>query len=159
MPSLEEMRAWLSGDSETAYGESLEIRNKVDPRKMKRKRKDGLPPDDLCFVCEGRGIQQTSGDSCGACGGTGTMKPSEFEGGGVDLERMAAASGRKYTISMDGKDAVLRFGKFKGQKVSDLAKSISGKGYLGWMLTKEFPDELVDIIKLYGVAPKAERHR
>ena len=114
MPTLEEMRAWLAGDDETSYGESLEVRK---------------------------------------CGGTGNAAPSTHEGG-VDLERMAAASGKKYTVSTDGRDAVLRFGKFKGDSVSDLAKSISGKGYLGWVLEKDFPDELHDIIKLYGIHPK-----
>jgi len=150
MPTLEEMQAWLAGDDETAYGESLEVRNRVDPRAMRdRKEPDGIP-DDVCFVCEGRGIQETSGDTCGVCGGTGGARPR----GGVDMERMAAASGRKYTVSTDGKDAVLRFGKFKGESVSELARSLSGKGYLSWILGKEFPDELHDIIKLYGITKK-----
>lgn len=157
MPTLEEMRLWLAGDSETTYGESLEARNKLDLKKMRDKKGEAgsSPPEGVCFVCEGSGIQATSGDACRLCKGTGNAEPSPP--GGVDLERMAASSGKKYSLSRDGRDAVLLFGKHKGDSISELAKSISGKGYLRWILEKDFDAELHEIIKLYDIETKRKK--
>ncbi len=48
---------------------------------------------------------------------------------------------------VDGNDAVLLFGAQKGKKISDLIGSAEGKNYLIWILEKEFPEELQNIIR------------
>jgi len=48
---------------------------------------------------------------------------------------------------VDGNDAVLLFGAQKGKKISDLISSAEGKNYLIWIMEKEFPKELQDLIR------------
>ena len=43
-------------------------------------------------------------------------------------------------------DAILNFGKVKGKKVSDLMSTPKGRSFLVWMIEKEFPQELLNII-------------
>jgi len=46
-----------------------------------------------------------------------------------------------------GDDAILNFGeKFKGCKVSSMIKTNEGKNYLTWIMQKDFPKELQEII-------------
>lgn len=74
---------------------------------------------------------------------------------GVNLDKMKAAAAkhdRRYTVSIDGTDAMLFFGKFKGWSISNLANN--EKGYLRWMLEQEFPSPLQDVIKYQlGILP------
>lgn len=63
----------------------------------------------------------------------------------VDLEKMTVRSAR-YTVSTDGRDAVLNFGKHKGKTLSLLALS-SDASYLDWILGQEFPEELKGIVR------------
>ncbi len=46
-----------------------------------------------------------------------------------------------------GEDAVINFGdKFKGCKISQMIKTNEGKNYLMWIMQKDFPKELQEII-------------
>jgi hypothetical protein len=76
---------------------------------------------------------------------------------GVDLDKMKAATAKhdpRYTVSINGEDAVLNFGKNKGYNVSSLVET--DPQYLRWMLTQEFPPPLVDVIKYQLKIPSAE---
>lgn len=65
---------------------------------------------------------------------------------GVDLEKISAKPSGRYTISMDGKDAVINFGKHKGKTLTSLAAG-PDRSYLDWMLNEGFPDDLKNVIK------------
>lgn len=54
----------------------------------------------------------------------------------------------KFTIAVDGLDAKLEFGKFKGALISELAGSREGCGYLNWMLEEDFPEALKEVIRV-----------
>jgi hypothetical protein len=45
------------------------------------------------------------------------------------------------------KDAELLFGAHKGEKISEMIETSDGKNYLIWIMSTDFPDELVKIIK------------
>jgi hypothetical protein len=46
-----------------------------------------------------------------------------------------------------GNDAIINFGeKFKGCKISAMMKTNEGKNYLAWIMQKDFPKELQEII-------------
>lgn len=54
----------------------------------------------------------------------------------------------KLTTGKDGSpDAVLNFGKYKGQAVSDMARDSAGYGYLVWMTGQDFPSALMEVVK------------
>lgn len=42
-------------------------------------------------------------------------------------------------------DGVVKFGKYNGEKVSDVANRKAGRGYLRWICENDFPQELKDI--------------
>lgn len=70
--------------------------------------------------------------------------------GGVDAEKMARnRKDHRYTVSMDGADAVLNFGKHKGLRISDLAKTDEGRSYMLWLLKEGmgFGEDLLGIIR------------
>lgn len=49
----------------------------------------------------------------------------------------------KYTISIDGRDAMIEFGKHKGRTLSDISEM--DRSYLKWMLGETFPKDLKDV--------------
>jgi len=68
----------------------------------------------------------------------------------------------KYTISADGRDAMLRFGKHKGETLSSIA--ITNPSYLVWMLEQDFEADLQTLIRtqmrengLGGIVVTAEK--
>ncbi len=75
----------------------------------------------------------------------------------VDLSKKKAAGrkanterrtskGGKYSISADGCDAVLLFGKHNGESVSTLSQDRDARGYLTWIVRDgEFDADLVEI--------------
>jgi len=83
-------------------------------------------------------------------------KAKRKKGKGMDLSAMRASKrttpggsarrfhSSKYTISEDGCDAVLNFGKHAGASVSHLART--EPGYLRWMQGEDFPPDLMDVI-------------
>jgi hypothetical protein len=64
-----------------------------------------------------------------------------------DIEKIKKEEKPKLYEMVDGNDAVLLFGAQKGSKISDLIKTVEGKNYLIWILEKEFPKELQDLIR------------
>lgn len=54
---------------------------------------------------------------------------------------------RNFSPSIDGRDAVLNFGKFKGRTVSSLVSERDGRSYLRWILGQEFGKELKEIVQ------------
>lgn len=60
--------------------------------------------------------------------------------------------GGRYNVvgAPEGDDAILLFGKYRGQKVSRLVvESPEGRDYLRWVMREEFPDELKTIIEFW----------
>lgn len=51
------------------------------------------------------------------------------------------------SIDSTGRDATLRVGKHSGARISDLARTRDGRGYLGWILDSDFPDDLKAIVR------------
>jgi len=62
---------------------------------------------------------------------------------------------RKFFWNDDG-EAVFTFGKYKNQSLNEVCKDQRGRGYLEWMLGKDFNEEVKDILRsaLDGVFPK-----
>ncbi len=56
---------------------------------------------------------------------------------------------RQYRINIDGDDALLLFGKFKGSRVSEMVGVSRQKRYLRWMLAEDFPEDLKSVIRYY----------
>ena len=68
------------------------------------------------------------------------------------LSALKKASAAKYTAIEEDEeivDATLGFGKHKGSKLSELAGTSEGRGYIRWIIKEgeEFPEELVDLAK------------
>lgn len=59
--------------------------------------------------------------------------------------------GRFNVVESEGNDdAIMLFGKYRGQKVSRLVvESPEGRDYLRWVMREEFPDELKTIIEFW----------
>ncbi len=97
-----------------------------------------------------RGDSRTPyGDRIGAPGQVSDPGPEPEPGGSVDTDdwREVAATSGQYSVSLDGGDALLQFGKNAGKCVSELAESDEGRGYLRWMLQNEFVDEILGIVR------------
>jgi hypothetical protein len=61
-------------------------------------------------------------------------------------ERSAApASLRQYKLNKQGTDAVLMFGKHKGEQLSFVVKK--DPSYMNWILENAFPGELKDVVR------------
>ena len=55
---------------------------------------------------------------------------------------------RKGKYKLIGKnDAEILFGKYKGEKITQMIKTSDGRNYLIWLMSTDFPDELLKIIK------------
>jgi hypothetical protein len=67
--------------------------------------------------------------------------------GNVDTSKMVrGVADHRYTISMDGADATLHFGKWKGHRLSDMAKVPEGRSYMDWMLKEGFGADIKDVV-------------
>ena len=66
----------------------------------------------------------------------------------ADGWRIVNAMSGEYSVSLDGKDALLNFGKHAGARVSELAADESDRSYLEWMLKSDFVSELLGIVKV-----------
>lgn len=64
----------------------------------------------------------------------------------VDLEKMSSR-GARYTVSMDGTDATLHFGRHKGKTLSVMVNDKDGRDYMRWMLKQDFPKELSQLVQ------------
>ncbi len=62
--------------------------------------------------------------------------------------RVVNALSGHYSVSLDGKDALLNFGKHAGMRVSELAADADGRSYLDWILKSDFVNELLGIVKV-----------
>ena len=63
---------------------------------------------------------------------------------------------RRKFLWNDEDEAVFTFGKYKNQSLNEVCKDQRGRGYLEWMLGKDFNEEVKDILRsaLDGVFPK-----
>jgi hypothetical protein len=172
MPSLEELRALLAegkaidgtkivamnvgvdvgGGSSKTYKSTWErvegkgILDVESPEETLEDMKEGLRPSRFKKLLAEKGLRKA--------------KASTLE---EALEMIEAAPVKKtkdarYTISTDGKDATLHFGKHRGSRISDLVKREDTKGYLRWLISpaNSFPEDLVDVTRrILGVKPKA----
>ncbi len=66
----------------------------------------------------------------------------------TDGWRIVNAMSGEYSVSLDGKDALLNFGKHAGARVSELAADPTDRSYLNWMLESDFVAELLGIVKV-----------
>jgi len=54
----------------------------------------------------------------------------------------------KFTISTDGNDALIQFGKHAGENVSDLAEDPDGRSYLQWIVRSgDFDKDLIEVVE------------
>jgi len=65
---------------------------------------------------------------------------------------------RRKFIWTDDNEASFTFGKYQGKTLSEVCKDQRGRGYLEWMLGKDFNEEVKDILRsaLDGVFPKRQ---
>lgn len=49
---------------------------------------------------------------------------------------------KRYSFSVDGRDAVLRFGKYTGRSLREIYSIPGGDSYLRWICSQDFPDDL-----------------
>ncbi len=63
---------------------------------------------------------------------------------------------RRKFLWNDSEEAVFTFGKYKNQSLNEVCKDQKGRGYLEWMLGKDFNEEVKDILRsaLDGVFPR-----
>jgi hypothetical protein len=95
------------------------------------------------------------------------LRPAKGKKGGVDMSKMESKRKRppgsksgKYTISADGRDALLLFGKHNGEHVSTLAKDHDHKSYLKWIIsTGDFDGDLMEICEYQLDLQKYSRSR
>lgn len=59
--------------------------------------------------------------------------------------KYAGREEKRYKISADGKDALLKFGVHRGKSLSVLA--VSEPSYVTWLLSQDFPEELKDVAR------------
>lgn len=67
------------------------------------------------------------------------------------------AKRKRYTISLDGFDATLGFGKWNGHSISDMAKTRAGRDYLEFIL-RDFDDEELKSVVEYQLAEKSRSY-
>lgn len=129
MPGIEEMRAWLRGDS----------KNQQDPVESTVRWKS-------CGECGGVGSHDKG--FCHQCDGIGFIPKTsrlvdKMESAGKS--RATPRKGGKYRINMQGNDAILLFGKWKDRLVSDVDTD-----YLVWMVLQGgFPEDLIDVALIH----------
>jgi len=125
VPTLLDFRRWLCGESVPglpswpAHKKNVVLASYVEPESEHGNTSDGPPPHRAR-----RGVD-----------------PSKFRGG-------TSSASARYTIGMDGRDAVLHFGKYNGSTVRAIKAFAGGEGYLRWILIQEFPDDLKQIVSL-----------
>ena len=139
MPTIQELRRWLKGEDVQGLPKNkhqLEIK----PNPFNH-------PAEKCNKCHGTGVLVYK--PCRYCSGEG-WKPKSKSVNQMLVElknrhRVNKSKRAYYTISVDGKDAILGFGKYINHSVSDLASFEDGREYLRWMRTGEFDPELMEI--------------
>lgn len=142
MPTnVKQIRDWLRGGSVEGLPKQRKPRQPDSHPKIKWKR---------CRECGGEGDDGKR--ICVVCDGIGSVPKHTGKSWAdrmMEKNRAGATGGNKggkYTISGDGGDALLLFGKHRDSSVSDIAQS--NMGYLDWMLKQaDFPLDLVDVIK------------
>lgn len=141
MPTLEELKSWFAGNRVkglpkikdgkpvTTANDIIEFNNATVE----------IGDDDLATVLDSSKIPKKEKSKARR-----KTKLSESLKSSVEERKKKAIVG-KYTISIDGKDAMIEFGKHKGTPLSDIAKI--DRTYLKWMLTEEFPRDLKDVCR------------
>lgn len=138
MSNIDEIRRWLRGENI----DGLPPRVLAWDKPMKRKRR--VSQSDAASTHEWEIVNDVREDGTKPTLADRYRDKAAKKRAGKPTHPVFKHSGR-YTVSDDGHDALLKFGKHKGNSISELAKSNSG--YLNWMLGQEFPEELKDIIK------------
>jgi uncharacterized protein (DUF3820 family) len=130
MPTSEELLKWFSGESVEGMPENRPVKKS---KKSKIDRKRSLTPEEIA------------------------------RSAGIDLDKLMKPSNNlswRFTISTDGTDALLKFGKHKGKTVSKIYEE--DPHYLNWILRSDFPEELKDVIRyrqhVTSAEAKAELH-
>lgn len=59
-------------------------------------------------------------------------------------------------INDAGTDALIKFGRYSGMQMSEIAKAPGGKGYIAWLKSGKvvLPRDLRDVIDWYTVSPR-----
>lgn len=101
----------------------------------------------VCNICGGSGgFVDVNGDyeRCTMCNGIGKVKrkANKYE----ELRNDVARRDGRYTISQNGKDALINFGKYKGKRLTDIIAS-GNIDYLNWIIRERFPDDLKDVCR------------
>lgn len=124
--SIEQIRNWLAG--QTVEGlPHRELPRLETPDEAKRNDDD---EDDLVGELTGRKKMKVTTHHTGVGDGTvGNKRRGRFE------ERDG------------GKDALLKFGRYEGRLLSDLAKT--DQEYLRWLIKEDFPESLKAIVRLH----------
>jgi hypothetical protein len=82
------------------------------------------------------------------------VRKPELENGFVPIWVSA-----KYSISSNGEDALLLFGKFRGSRVSELVNKARGRSYLKWIIKHEFQNDLKEVCRYRLELRQREKRR
>ncbi len=120
MATKEQMQAWMRGSPNTPYGTAPGAAKK----RVAKKAAEKTPEESKAEV----------GDK---------LKHSED----TRFWRDVASPNGTYAVSPAGDDALLKFGKCHGQRVSELVTDRPGRGYLKWISTSgNFDGQLLEIV-------------
>jgi hypothetical protein len=78
---------------------------------------------------------------------TGATDPWDADPPAPPPARTGGHGGGKWTLTDDGRDATLHFGKHNGQQISAMALDSEARGYLKWMLGADFPADLLAVVR------------
>lgn len=100
-----------------------------------------------CSNCYGTGSEPFTETTCEICKGSGQVEFDVRKDKSELARRISQrkTSGGRYKISAPGDDAMLKFGKYNGKWLSEIAKE--NRGYLKWILEQKFPDDLKDVCR------------
>jgi hypothetical protein len=77
----------------------------------------------------------------------------------TDLDGPVRGSSHRYVIKGDKSDALLRFGMFRGHKVSELVTTPRGRKWLRWVVDKEdFEADLRAVCRLHLEQHRRDKH-
>jgi hypothetical protein len=99
-----------------------------------------------CVDCGGR--HADIGDIyCETCKGTGYIEISEKIKSTKLVKKFKQIKdwNNRYAISADGRDCLIKFGKYNGCTLSHIYGV--DDGYLVWMLNEDFPNDLKDVCR------------
>jgi len=148
MPTLKELRVWLQGEkvaSDLPDKTEKEVKKNVFTKALLENtpvKLFELEDDDGEDILDE--VLEDDFDVDGVIG-VALVRPS------VSIEKMKKSKKDKtwkvrYSINIEGDDAVLKFGQFEDSLLTDIVSN-GHSSYLRWMQKQPFPDDLLEVVE------------